>query len=594
MVQNSLQQLLNNLSIILSKYFQAYQKITSKKFEEKYLPKDPFQLNKLFLKFFTKIFSDPDLLLKYQISFFQRQFGVIDAIYNKYYSSDNVNAGLFSNFDKRFKDSFWQEHSIFAWVKEAYYSYTKWFADLVEELPKDDFSAIEIKRLNFIIKQFFEAISPSNFPSTNPEVLRAFFDTCGENFIKGLDNLLNDIESSSQALLIKTSNSEKFHLGKNIATTKGKVIYQNHVMQLIHYKPLKQEIYSVPMLIVSPFINKYYILDLEPETSFVRWLLECNHDVFVISWVNPDEKLSHLNFEDYMENGPLAAIDYITKHLQISEINTLGYCIGGTLLSATLAYMRSINDYRVKTASFMTSLIDFADAGDISIFIDDHFLKEVDTYMEMSGGVLDGKDMSFAFNLLRSNDMIWPFYVNNYLLGKDAFPFDLLHWNSDSVRMPKELNLFCLKNMYKDNLLKTPGGIRLKGENIEINKIDIPCFAIAAKADHIVPWQCAFNSAKLFSGPVTFALTDSGHVAGMINHPNKNKYCFWSNNNLIDKYHDSESWYKESEEHKGSWWNYWNEWLESYSGELKKAKHLEDIHPTIIENAPGSYVMVKC
>ena len=594
MIQNPPQQLLNNLSIIVSKYFQAYQKIVSKQLGEKYSPKDPLQLNKLFLKFFARMFADPDLILKYQISFFQRQFSAIDEIYKKYYSLDNVASSLFTNQDKRFKDDFWQEHSIFAWFKEAYCTYIQWFEELVSELPKNDFSAIEIKRLNFVIRQFFEAISPSNFPTTNPEVLRSFFDTAGGNFIKGLDNLLNDIENSNQTFLIKTANSEKFNLGKNIATSEGKVIYQNQVMQLIHYKSLKEENYSVPMLIVSPFINKYYILDLQPETSFIRWLLEHNHNVFVISWVNPDEKLSHLSFEDYMEKGPLAAIDYITQHLKIKQVNALGYCIGGTLLSAALAYMKNMNDNRVKTASFMTSLIDFADAGDISIFIDDYFLNELEKYMEISGGVLEGKDMSFAFNLLRSNDMIWPFYVNNYLLGKDAFPFDLLYWNSDSVRMPKELNLFCLKNMYKDNLLKIPNGIKLKGEGIEINKIDIPCFAIAAKADHIVPWQCAFNSAKLFSGPTIFALTDSGHVAGMINHPDKNKYCFWANNNLIKQYEDSESWYSDSQEHKGSWWNYWDEWLKEHSGKLIKSKQLEEIHPMIIENAPGAYVMVKC
>ncbi len=597
MHQNPLQQLFSNLVIIANKYLQAYYMLAdkhNKQVKENLIPTDPLQLNKLFFKFFNNIFSDPDALIKYQMSFFQSQFEVIDRVYKKYYQSEMLSEKFFSSFDKRFKDNFWEEHCLFAWFKEAYYTFTKWVEDVIESMPKNDLTNLEVKRLNFVLKQFLDAISPSNFPTTNPEVLRTFFDTAGENFIRGLDNLLRDIEDSRQALMIKTTDKSKFKIGHNVANTEGKVVYQNDIMQLIHYKPIKQEYYSIPILIVSPFINKYYILDLEPELSFVRWLLEQNYNVFVISWVNPDESLAKANFEDYIKSGPLAAVDYITKVLNFDKINVLGYCIGGTLLSATIAYMKKLNDHRINAASFMTSLIDFADAGDLSLFIDDYFVNEVEKYMQSRGGYLDGHDMALTFNLLRSNDMIWPFYVNNYLLGKEAFPFNLLYWNSDSVRMPMELNLFCLRNMYKDNLLKEPEGISVEDKKININDIDIPCFAVAAKADHIVPWKCAFNSAKLFSGPVTFSLADSGHVAGMINHPNMNKYCYWINNKDFTSYKDSDKWFNDCTQKNGSWWIYYNEWLKNYSGSLIKAKLPEEINPTIIEDAPGSYVMVRC
>ena len=320
----------------------------------------------------------------------------------------------------------------------------------------------------------------------------------------------------------------------------------------------------------------------------VKWLLEQNYNVFLISWVNPDEALAEENFSDYIFNGPIAALDYLSNTLKINQVNAMGYCIGGTLLATTLAYMKEINDNRIKAASFFTTLIDFENAGDLSIFVDDHFVNEAAKYMEKSGGYIDGKDMATIFSLLRSNDMIWPFYINNYLLGKEVFPFDILYWNEDSTRIPMALHLFCLKNFYKDNLLKEPNAIVINDSPIDIRKIDIPCFAIAAKADHIVPWSNAFYSAKLFSGSTTFILTDSGHVAGMINHPNRNKYCYWANN--IAKFDDPDKWFETSEEHQGSWWPYWNEWAKEHSGELIKSK-TENLN--IIESAPGSYVKVK-
>lgn len=595
MNQYPMQQLLCNLSTIANKYFHVFQKLSNKKISDYNIPNDPLQLNKLFIKISNKVFSDPDLIIKYQMSFFKSQLETIDNICQRYYptkpTSDKVT--LNNKTDKRFKDNIWEDHCMFAWFKEAYFTYSSWLEEITNELPKDDLNSLEIRRLNFVTKQFLDAIAPSNFPATNPEVLKAFFDSAGENFIKGLDNLLEDIENSKNSIQIRTNDSSKFSLGENIATTEGKVVYQNKIMQLLHYKPLQSQTYSVPILVVSPFINKYYVMDLHPEISLVKWLLEKNYNVFLISWVNPDESLAQQSFEDYMINGPIAALDYLSNTLNIKQVNALGYCIGGTLLSATLAYMKTTNDDRIKSASFMTTLIDFANAGDLSTFVDEHFLAEVKRYMEASGGYLDGGDMTTTFSLLRSNDMIWPFYINNYLLGREAFPFNLLYWNSDSVRMPMALHLFYLKNMYKDNLLKEPNALTLNGRTIDVTKIELPCFAVAAKSDHIVPWQNAFNSAKLFSGPVTFALTESGHVAGMINHPDKNKYNYWVNNKDFKECLAPEDWLNNVEERPGSWWTYWDEWARNHSGDLVESQCPEDINPNIIESAPGSYVKMK-
>ncbi len=588
-----IEQLLQNFTIIISKYSNIYKILVDKYPENKNLFTDPLHLKQLFAKLFNNIMSDPDRIIKYQMSFFKGQLATIEEICNNYYQTP-VHSNVFAvNKDKRFKDTLWEEHCAFAWLKNAYFTYSNWLDSIITDLPKSDFTTLELRRLNFLIKQFLDAISPTNFPNTNPEVLRSFFETAGENFIKGLDNLAKDIQNSHNVLQITNNDASKFIIGKNIAATEGKIVYQNKLIQLIHYKPLKDKYYSVPMLIISPFINKYYVMDMQSENSMVRWLLEQGHNIFLISWVNPDESLKEQDFADYLMEGPMSALDYLSKELNFNQINAMGYCIGGTLLATTIAYMKAHNDHRIKSASFLTTLIDFEEAGDLSIFIDDLFIKEVTDHMEASGGYLDGNELALTFNLLRSNDMIWPFYINNYLLGKESFPFDLLFWNSDSTRLPMKLHLFYLKNMYKDNLLKEPGGISINDVKIGISKIDIPCFAMAAKGDHIVPWKNAFNSAKLFSGPTNFILAESGHVAGVINHPSKNKYSYWQNDKNFKTFSSHEDWLKTAKQQKGSWWIYWHDWIKANSGELVKAQDPEAVNHNIIESAPGSYVKTR-
>jgi polyhydroxyalkanoate synthase subunit PhaC len=589
MSDTKVEKLIFNFANIISKYFTVYHKLLSKQTTNYHLMKDPLQLNKLLLKIMHRFCSDPDLLIKYQMIFFSDQLKTIENIFHQHYQ--NTNFFFTETKDKRFIDNLWQENITFSWIKNAYFTYTKWVELIVQELPQEEFSLVELRRINFIVKQFLDAVAPTNFPSTNPQVLKAFFDSAGENFIHGLDNLLKDIENSKQFLSIKNNDDSNFKIGENIAATKGKVVYQNQVMQLLHYNPASSKQYSIPLLIVSPFINKYYVMDLHPEYSMVNWLLEQGYNVFLISWVNPDESLSDKNFVDYMLEGPIAAINYISS-LGFNKVNTVGYCIGGTLLSCAISYMKGKNDQRVNSSSFFTTLIDFADAGDLSIFVDDHFINEVTKYMKSLGGYMDGNDMSTTFSLLKANDSIWPFYINNYLLGKESFPFDLLYWNSDSIRMPMALHVFYLTNMYKNDLLKIPNALELNGQSIDIGKIDIPCFFVASEGDHIVPWNNAFRSAKLFSGPVTFVLASSGHVAGIINHPKKNKYGYWSNE--FSEHNNPQDWFSKSSSSDGSWWPYWSDWLKQHSGELVKAKEPSLVNYHIIEDAPGSYVKIKC
>lgn len=586
-----IEELSKNLLTIANKYFDVYQKLSKKDVtNNNILSNDPLQISKLLMKLGNKVLNDPDLLIKYQISFFKGQLETIESIFNSYTNHWN---GAQTKQDKRFKNKIWQENSTFIWLKDAYYTYNNWVESIINDLPKDDFTALEIRRLHFIVKLFLDAIAPNNFPATNPEVINVFYETAGENFIKGLDNLFKDIEASTNSLHINNNDSSKFILGKNIAATKGKVVFQNEIMQLIHYNALTTKQYETPILIVSPFINKYYIMDLQQENSLVKWLLEQNYNVFLISWINPDESHAHNNFSDYMLNGPIAAVDYLSNNLGFNHIHTIGYCIGGTLLATALAYMKQLNDNRIKTASFFTTLIDFENAGDLSIFVDDHFINEVTKYMESIGGYVDGRDMATIFNLLRSNDMIWPYYINNYLLGKENFPFDILCWNEDSVRIPMDLHLFYLKNMYKDNLLKIPGGIVINNIPIDISKIDIPCFCIATKGDHIVPWNNAFTSAKLFSAPITFVLADSGHVAGIINHPQQNRYKYWYNEQNFNQFKESAKWLDNSNEFQGSWWPLWDQWAQKFSGNLIQVQLQEEANHNIIEDAPGSYVKIK-
>ncbi|HLZ03869.1 MAG TPA: class I poly(R)-hydroxyalkanoic acid synthase [Bradyrhizobium sp.] len=488
--------------------------------------------------------------------------------------------------DKRFKHSDWSENAIFSFVKESYLVAAKSILSTVRDVKGMDKASA--RKVDFYTRQFVDAISPSNFIATNPEVLTATLESGGQNLLRGLENLLDDLERGGGRLAITMADMNAFRLGENIATTRGKVVYQNELMQLIQYSPTTSEVRKRPLLIVPPWINKFYVLDLQPRNSFIKWAVDRGHTVFVISWVNPDEKLAKKAFEDYMLEGPLAALDAIEIASGERRINAIGYCLGGTLLASTAAYSAAKSDDRIASATYFVTLVDFTDVGDMAVFIDDEQLASLEKRMS-ERGYLDAQDIATSFNMLRANDLIWSFVVNNYLLGKEPLPFDLLFWNSDSTRMPATMHSFYLRKMYQQNLLSKPGGISLAGTPIDLSKVTTPSFILATREDHIAPWKSTYAATRLYSGPVKFVLSASGHMAGVISAPGS-KYGHWTNDNLPP--HPDE-WFAHAAAHQGSWWPLWDEWVTQLDGERVPAREPGGGKLPIIEDAPGSYVLVR-
>jgi len=443
--------------------------------------------------------------------------------------------------------------------------------------------------VKFYTKQLADAISPTNFVMTNPEVLRATFNSNGENLVKGLDNLLHDLERGKGQLNISQTDMSKFTIGENIATTPGKVVFRNDLIELLQYNPTTAEVYERPLLIFPPWINKFYILDLKAENSFIRWATEQGYTVFVVSWVNPDPKLARKSFEDYMREGVIGAVDAVEQATGVAEVNAIGYCIGGTLLTASLAYMAATGDERIKSATFFAAQADFTEAGDLQVFVDDHQLEALDQQMEAAGGVLEGSKMATTFNMLRANDLIWSFVINNYMLGKDPFPFDLLYWNADTTRMPRATHLFYLREFYRKNDF-AEGRMEMGGVKLNPKKVKIPVYLQSSRDDHIAPYRSVYKTTKLLGGKVKFMMAGSGHIAGVINHPDANKYQYWTNNELPD---DVDDWMAGAAEHPGSWWPDWDKWLSRKSGKKIPARTPGDGELKVLGDAPGTYVKIK-
>jgi polyhydroxyalkanoate synthase len=385
------------------------------------------------------------------------------------------------------------------------------------------------------------------------------------------------------------TDSKAFELGVNIATTPGQVVFQNDLIQLIQYEPSTKKVWQRPLMIIPPWINKYYILDLREKNSFIRWAVSQGHTVFVVSWVNPDAKLAHKDFEDYLSEGTLAALDAIEKATGEKSVNVIGYCLGGTLLAATLGYLAAKKDKRIASATFMTALIDFSAAGELEVFIDEAQVASLEKKMA-ERGFLEGSEMGNTFNLLRANDLIWTFVINNYLLGRDPFPFDLLHWNCDSTRMPAKMHSFYLRNMYMNNLLREPGALSLNGVKIDLSKVNVPTYFVSAIEDHIAPWKTTYEGPRILGGKSRFVLSGSGHIAGMVNPPAANKYGFWTNTTLAD---DAETWLEGADQHQGSWWTDWMKWIGPHLGREVAARPPGKGRLKVIEAAPGSYARLR-
>ena len=488
--------------------------------------------------------------------------------------------------DRRFRDQAWSDNALFDFIKQSYLLTARWLQGAVNNVEGLDERTA--RKVDFYTRQFVDAIAPSNFVLTNPEVLRATIESGGENLVNGLKNLLGDLERGKGRLQISMTDSAAFKIGENVATTPGKIVYQNELMQLIQYAPTTETVKRRPLLIIPPWINKFYILDLRPENSFIRWAVGQGHTVFVISWVNPDEKLAAKTFEDYMREGPLAALDAMEQATGERAANVIGYCLGGTLLAATLAYMATKRDVRVKSATYFVTMVDFTEAGELSVFIDEEQLKALEQRMSKKG-YLDAREMHTTFNMLRANDLIWSFVVNNYLLGKSPLPFDLLYWNADSTRMPAAMHSFYLRRMYQQNLLVKPGGITLAGVPIDLRKVKTPAFMLSTREDHIAPWRSTYAATQIYAGPVKFVLSASGHIAGVVNPPGS-KYGHYENDANPPT---ADEWLASATQHDGSWWPVWERWVAQYAGGEVPARQPGDgkLHP--IEDAPGLYVKVR-
>jgi polyhydroxyalkanoate synthase len=534
----------------------------------------------------SKVWSNPEYLFQQQLKFSENFLGLWGNSLMKFLGETSLSSFPTSNKDKRFKDPAWQENFFYDFIKQTYFLTAEWVEEVIKNTK--DLDKKNQEKTIFYLRQFISALAPTNFIFTNPAVIKETIDTKCENIVKGMQNFLNDLKKSNHFLNISTNDSNAYEVGKNLAVTPGKVIYQNDLIQLIHYTPTQKENYAVPILIIPPFINKYYILDLTPENSFVKWLLDQGHAVFLISWVNPTKKHRNKNFEDYMQEGVIAAINAIEKTTGAKEVSAIGYCIGGTLLACSLAYMAAHKDNRVKSATFLTTLTDFSEVGELGLFIDEEQIQIIEQQMK-EVGYFDGNNMATTFSLLRANDMIWSFFVSNYLLGKDPMPFDILYWNSDSTRLAEKAYSFYLRNMYKDNLLISKKGITLADTKIDLSKIKIPCYMLSAIEDHIVPWKATYKATKIFK-KVKFVLSGSGHVAGVVNHPSKGKYCYWENDELASNPQD---WFAATNQVAGSWWPNWHDWQKQFAGKMITAKRPEKGKLKAKEAAPGSYVRAK-
>ncbi len=486
--------------------------------------------------------------------------------------------------DRRFKHPDWNENPLFDYMKQSYLITSRWLVETMSTVAGLDPQTA--KKVDFYTRQFADAFSPSNFVWTNPEVLRATFETQGQNLRDGLRNYQRDLERGNGKLRITMSDPDAFELGRNLATTPGKVVFQNDLIQLIQYEPLTEQVHRTPILMVPAWINKYYILDLTAKKSLVRWAVSQGYTVFVVSWVNPDETLAHKEFEDYLTEGIVAALDAVEAATGEHEAHGLGYCIGGTLIGVALGYLAGIGDQRLKTATMFTAQVDFSEPGDLAVFIDE---KQLDSLDQMMGekGYLESEAMFTTFNMLRANDLIWSFFVGNYLLGKEPQPFDLLHWNADATRMPRKMHLFYLRQMYLWNNLVKPNAVTLAGVPIDLTKVTVPVYLQATREDHIAPFRSVFKARHNFAGPVRFVLAGSGHIAGVINPPDANKYQYWLN---AEEPWEIDPWLRGAVEHPGSWWPDWQAWLAPQSGPLVPARKPGEAKLPVLEDAPGSFV----
>ena len=621
-------------------------------------PLEPAVVSTAYQALWQQMLTDPKRLVEAQVALWQDYAKLWENTARRMAGEEVEPAVTPEPGDRRFKDDAWSENPLYDHIKQSYLLASKFMLSTVRETEGLD--AHTAHKVDFYTRQFIDAMAPTNFAATNPEVARRTVETGGENLVQGLSNLLEDLERGQGQLRVRMTDLEKFKLGENVAVTPGKVVFENDLMQLLQYTPTTETVRRRPLLIIPPWINKYYILDLRPRNSFIKWAVDQGHTVFVISWVNPDERLAGKSMDDYLLEGPVAALEAIGKATGGSRVNAIGYCLGGTLLAATLAYLKARDAAHpaesahtpetgeagepskaadtaevaeagdagdagepadaaetpepgpgtdaaagaatqdpsatpaagplpaIESATFFTTMVDFEEPGELGVFIDEEQLALVEESMQETG-YFDGAKMAEAFNLLRANDLIWSFVINNYLMGKDPFPFDLLYWNSDSTRMPREMHSAYLRDMYQDNRLREPGGITLDGVPIDLSSIDVPVYILSTREDHIAPWRSTYAATRLYRGPIRFVLAMSGHIAGVVNPPSAKKYGHFTGE-LADT---PDAWLEAATAHEGSWWPDWDAWVSGHGGGEAPPRAPGTGALPAIEDAPGRYVKVR-
>ena len=555
------------------------------------LPVDPLNIGAAFQEVLKGLAADPGVVMQRQFELWGEYAKLMAGVSRRMAGETVTPTILPTEGDKRFSHPAWRENPVLDFVKQSYLIFAHWLGETITRL--DGMNEHEKARAEFYARQFIDALAPSNFAMLNPEVVEATLESKGENLLKGLKNLLEDIDRGHGELAIRQADLEHFKLGENIATTPGKVVYQNDIMQLIQYEPSTDEVARYPLLIMPPWINKFYILDLQPKNSLIKWAVDQGRTVFVVSWVNPGPELKDKTFQDYIHEGLFDGLDAVKQATGEEKIDAIGYCIAGTMLATALALMVKKNDRRINSATFFTAQADFEDAGDLRLFVDDAQIEAIEKQVDAAGGVLEGRAITTTFNMLRSNDLIWQFFIDNYLKGKDPAKFDLLYWNSDSTRLSKTVHLYYLREYYQKNAL-AKGEMVMDGETLDIGEVDIPIFMQAGETDHIAPHNSVYRTARLFAAKgndaVAYVLAGSGHIAGVVNHPDRRKYHYLINPALpasLDEWKDG------AERFSGSWWPYWIDWLNKVSPGKTAARKPGDGELEILEDAPGSYVQVK-
>jgi polyhydroxyalkanoate synthase len=551
------------------------------------LSPDPFHVAPALTEVMGRLAAQPDRLMRAQADLFARYLDLWQATARRAGGESPGPVVAPAKGDKRFNDPDWEANPVFDVIKQSYLLTANWMNGLIAEVS--DVDPMAKRRVEFFMKMLTDAFSPSNFLASNPAALREVMATGGESLVRGMANFTADLERGGGQLSIAQTDYEMFKIGENVATAPGKVVFRNEIIELLQFSPTTEEVCEIPLVIFPPWINKFYILDLRPENSMIRWLASQGITVFVASWVNPTAELATRTFEDYMREGIYAGTEAAMKQCGVEQVNTVGYCIGGTLLSSTLAHMAAKDDKRIASATFFAAQQDFSEAGDLLLFTNEDWLKDLEGKMDEGGGVLSGQTMADTFNALRANDLIWSFFVSNYLMGKEPKPFDLLFWNSDQTRMPKTLHLFYLRKFYGENAL-AKGQLEMDGITLDLSKVKTPIYVQSSKEDHIAPARSVYKGAKLFGGPVTFTMAGSGHIAGVINAPVAQKYQHWTNDALPDSL---EAWQAGASETPGSWWPHWMTWLKARSGKQVPARDPSKGPLKPMGDAPGTYVKVR-